>query len=88
MKAILLTLAIAGSAAFGQSVISAHSGTIQFTEGQVNLNGTAVQPKFGEFPDVKTDGVLSTADGRAEILSDPGRVLAPRRKLRVQDDLQ
>ena len=69
---LLFASALAASSAFGQSVISAHSGTIQFTEGQVNLNGTAVQPKFGEFPDVKTDGVLSTADGRAEILLTPG----------------
>ncbi len=71
-KALILATVIAASSAWAQSVISAHSGTIQFTEGQVNLNGAAVQPKFGEFPDVKKEGVLATQDGRAEVLLTPG----------------
>jgi hypothetical protein len=56
----------------GQSVISAHSGTIHYTEGQVSLDGGAVQSKFGEFPEVKPGQVLATQDGRAEILLTPG----------------
>src|SRR5271170_5605669 len=69
--ALVLTLG-AVATAWGQSVISAHSGTIHFTEGQVLLDGNAVQPKFGEFPEVKSGQVLSTKDGRAEILLTPG----------------
>ncbi len=56
----------------GQSVISAHSGTIHFTEGQVLLDGNAIQSKFGEFPEVKPGQVLAAQDGRAEILLTPG----------------
>jgi hypothetical protein len=68
---LALTLGAVGSV-WGQSVISAHSGTIHYTEGQVLLDGTAVQPKFGEFPEVKSGQVLSAQDGRAEILLTPG----------------
>jgi FecR protein len=68
---VLLMIAAAVSLS-AQSVISAHSGTIHYTEGQVTLDGTAVQPKFGEFPEVKVGQVLSAQDGRAEILLTPG----------------
>jgi len=74
-KSLALSLAFtlgAAASAWGQSVISAHSGTIHYTEGQVSLDGNAVQPKFGEFPEVKSGQVLSTQDGRAEILLTPG----------------
>ncbi len=69
--ALAFTLGAAASV-WGQSVISAHSGTIHYTEGQVSLDGNAVQPKFGEFPEVKSGQVLATQDGRAEILLTPG----------------
>jgi hypothetical protein len=70
---LALAFALSGAvSAWGQSVISAHSGTIHYTEGQVSLDGTAIQPKFGEFPEVKSGQVLSTQDGRAEILLTPG----------------
>ncbi len=68
---VLLMIAAAVSLS-AQSVISAHSGTIHYTEGQVTLDGTAVQPKFGEFPEVKVGQVLSAQDGRAEVLLTPG----------------
>jgi hypothetical protein len=74
MKRILIVvLAIAAAVSLSaQSVISAHSGTIHYTEGQVSLDGTAVQPKFGAFPEMKNGQVLSAQDGRAEILLTPG----------------
>jgi FecR protein len=68
---LALTFGAVGSV-WGQSVISAHSGTIHYTEGQVLLDETAVQPKFGEFPEVKSGQVLAAQDGRAEILLTPG----------------
>jgi hypothetical protein len=74
-RSLALSLAFtlgAVPSAWGQSVISAHSGTIHYTEGQVLLDGNAIQPKFGEFPEVKSGQVLSTQDGRAEILLTPG----------------
>lgn len=68
---VVLTLAAAVSLS-AQSVISAHSGTIHYTEGQVLLDGTAVEPKLGTFPEMKNGQVLSAQDGRAEILLTPG----------------
>ncbi len=61
-----------GTVASGQSVISAHSGVIQYTEGQVTLDGQTVQMKTSQFPDVKTGQTLAAEDGRAEILLTPG----------------
>ncbi|HML15998.1 MAG TPA: FecR domain-containing protein [Bryobacteraceae bacterium] len=69
--AFLLGFALAASA-WGQSVISAHSGVIQYTEGQVTLDGQTVVMKTSEFPDVKTGQTLAAEDGRAEILLTPG----------------
>ena len=60
------------AAAWGQSVISAHSGVIHYIEGQVTVDGAAIHPKSTEFLDVKPDQVLATEDGRAEILLTPG----------------
>jgi hypothetical protein len=63
---------LVATSAWGQSVISAHSGVIHLAEGQVDVDGTAVHQKFGEFGDVKTDQTLATQDGRAEVLLTPG----------------
>src|ERR1700730_17445854 len=57
---------------WAQSVISAHSGIIHYVEGEVAIDGNAVHPKFAEFPDVKARQLVSTAEGRAEILLTPG----------------
>jgi hypothetical protein len=59
-------------AAWGQSVISAHSGVIHYIEGQVTVDGAALHPKSTEFPDIRPDQVLATEDGRAEVLLTPG----------------
>jgi hypothetical protein len=72
-RGFLISVALAwGAAAWGQSVISAHSGVIHYIEGQVTLDGAAIHPKLTEFPDIKPDQVLATEDGRAEILLTPG----------------
>src|SRR5215469_9176596 len=59
---------------WAQSVISAHSGVIQLTEGTVQLDGNAIQSpaKLGEFQDVKNGQTLVTKDGDAEVLLTPG----------------
>lgn len=76
---LALALACAASAwgpcavsAWGQSAISAHSGMVHYVEGTVLLEGQPVDPKFGEFPDVKNDQLLQTEEGRAEVLLTPG----------------
>jgi len=71
----LAVLLVGASSAWAQQVISAHSGVIHFVEGQVTLEGTPVQPKFAEFPDVKNGQTLATQDGRAEVLMNPGVIL-------------
>jgi hypothetical protein len=58
--------------AWAQSVISAHSGVIHYVEGDVTVDGTAIHPKFAEFPDVKSGQLLATEEGRAEVLLTPG----------------
>src|ERR1700738_1242027 len=61
--------------AYGQSVISAHSGVVHYVEGDVYVQDKLVELKFGQFPDLKPDQVLRTAEGRAEILLTPGSFL-------------
>jgi hypothetical protein len=70
--ALVSLIAIASASAWGQSVISAHSGVIHLAEGQVTVDGNDVRQKFGEFGDVKTGQTLATQDGRAEVLLTPG----------------
>jgi hypothetical protein len=73
MARLSLVLVLAGSvSAWGQSAISAHSGMIHYVEGKVLLEGQPVDPKFGEFPEMKNDQVLQTEEGRAEVLLTPG----------------
>ncbi len=68
-----LGLILTGSA-WAQNVISAHSGTIHYMEGQVELDGQAVQQDTGkgQFGEVKTGQTLTVKDGQAEILLTPG----------------
>jgi len=68
-------LLASASTAWAQQVISAHSGVVHYTEGQVTLEGQPVNMKFGEFPDVKNGETLATQDGRAEVLLTPGVIL-------------
>lgn len=69
--AVCCTVLGAGSM-WAQAVISAHSGVIQYVEGQVSVESKAIHPKFAEFPDVKNGQTLATQDGRSEILLTPG----------------
>ena len=68
-------LVLLASSAFGQSVISARSGLIHYIEGQVLLDGKAVEVKYSQFPEVRDDQVLKTEEGRAEVLLTPGVIL-------------
>jgi hypothetical protein len=71
----LAVLLVGATSAWGQQVISAHSGVIHFVEGTVTLDGQPVAPKFAEFPDVKNGQTLAAEDGRAEVLLTPGVIL-------------
>jgi hypothetical protein len=63
---------LAAGSACAQYVISSHSGVIQYLEGRAYLSDKPVDPKFGQFPDIKENQEFRTEDGRAEILLTPG----------------
>jgi len=63
---------LAAGSACAQSVISTHSGVVQYVEGRAYLGDKPVEPKFGQFPDVKENQEFRTEEGRAEILLTPG----------------
>ncbi|HWR54400.1 MAG TPA: hypothetical protein VN428_25050 [Bryobacteraceae bacterium] len=64
--------ALAAGSLLGQQVISAKAGLIHYVEGKVLLDGKAVEPKFAEYPQMKENSVLSSTEGRAELLMTPG----------------
>jgi len=68
----LSALALAALPAFGQSVISTHSGLVYFFDGSVFIDGQQQEQKFGRFPDIGEGRELRTEHGRAEVLLTPG----------------
>src|ERR1700731_2611898 len=67
-----ILIALSGTTAFAQSVISAHSGLIHYVEGRVLLDGKPVEVSLTAFPEVKQGMELRSEDGRAEVLLNPG----------------
>jgi hypothetical protein len=65
-------LAMSSVGVYGQSVISAHSGVLHYSEGDVTIEGQAPHQKAGTFADVKEKQELQTQVGRAEVLLTPG----------------
>jgi hypothetical protein len=63
---------LAAGSACAQYVISSHSGVVQYVEGRAYLGDKPVEPKLGQFPDIKENQEFRTEDGRAEILLTPG----------------
>lgn len=55
-----------------QSILSAHSGTLHYFEGDVRIDGAPVQYRPGHFDEIKEKSILSTGLGRAEVLLTPG----------------
>ena len=75
MRTLLAGLAIgalSASAVFAQSVISAHSGVIHYTEGKVSVDDKVFEQKTAEFAELKEKSMLKTEEGRAELLLTPG----------------
>jgi hypothetical protein len=68
------TVLIAITAAVGsaQSITSAHSGILHYFDGSVKIDGAPVESKTGKFSEIKENSVLSTGQGRAEMLLTPG----------------
>jgi hypothetical protein len=53
-------------------MISARSGVVQHVEGTAYLNDNQVEPRAGEFPNIKENQVFRTTEGMAEVLLTPG----------------
>jgi len=71
LSAVLLAaLTVAVSSA--QMVTSAHSGTLHYFDGAVAIDGAPVQAQNARFSEIKENSVLSTTQGRAEVLLTPG----------------
>jgi hypothetical protein len=68
-------LALTATPGLAQVVVSAKSGMVNFTEGQVLLNGQNVESSLTRYPDIKEGSVLRTEEGRAEVLLTPGVTL-------------
>jgi hypothetical protein len=60
-----------GLPCFAQSVISAHSGLIHFSDGAVFLDDQRVEQKTGKFGQMNNGSELRTEEGRAEVLLTP-----------------
>jgi hypothetical protein len=58
--------------AAGQSVISARSGLVYFTEGAIFLDDLELPRSYGRFPEMKPGSVLRSEKGRAEVILAPG----------------
>jgi hypothetical protein len=64
-----------GLPTLAQSVISAHSGLIHFSDGSVFLDDQRLEQKTGKFEQMSNGSELRTQDGRAEVLLTPGTFL-------------
>jgi hypothetical protein len=68
-------LALTATSGLAQRVVSARSGTVNLTEGAVQLDGRKLESSITRYPEVKEGSVLRTDDGRAEVLLTPGVTL-------------
>jgi hypothetical protein len=65
-------LCVLGARSDAQSVISARSGVIHFSEGTVYLGDQRLERQIGRFPMIPDGAELRTEQGRAEVLLTPG----------------
>jgi len=72
ISSAVVLMAVTAAVCSAQSVTSAHSGTLHYFEGDVSIDGAAVQSKVGRFSEIKEQSVLRTTQGRAEVLLTPG----------------
>jgi len=72
MRVALPFLLAFSALSYAQSVISAHSGVVQYVEGDVSIDNQPIHPKFAQFPEVKPDQVIAAGEGRVELLLTPG----------------
>jgi hypothetical protein len=81
---LVLAITINSEHAWGQFVISAKSGLINYVEGFVLLSGEPVVRKLGAHVEMKEGSELRAEDGRAEVLLNPGVFLRIGKKSTVR----
>lgn len=67
--------ALSAAPSFAQQVVAAKSGLLNYSEGDVTVNGEPVDLSGVHFSDIKENALVKTVDGRAEVLLTPGVVL-------------
>jgi hypothetical protein len=67
-------MCLSGSA-WGQAVISAKAGLISYVEGKVDLDGKALELSRTNWTQIADGSILTTHDGRVEVLVNPCVVL-------------
>ena len=77
-------LGLSGLSSRAQSVISAQSGLIYYTEGRVLLNDRAVQRIPGRYAQMQPHDVLRSRTGKGEVLLSPGTFLRIRENSAVR----
>jgi hypothetical protein len=71
LPAACLLLTAGVSQSFSQSVVSVRAGLINYSEGEVLINGQPLQRRFGNYTTLKEGSDLVTRSGRAELLLTP-----------------
>lgn len=74
-SAFLSLVACLTPVAPAQTIVSAHSGVVNYFDGSVAIDGESLEHKFGRFDEIKPGSELRTNEGRAEILLTPGVIL-------------
>src|SRR6185312_6831270 len=74
LSAVTLT-AVSAILCTAQSLAPSHSGTVNYFDGDVSIDGTKLVTQAARFSDMKDQSTLKTGLGRAEILLTPGVIL-------------
>jgi hypothetical protein len=72
LKVLLLSLATLSAVALGQNANQARPGTLNYVEGQASIEGRPLSTNSVGNTELQAGQLLSTANGKAEILLTPG----------------
>jgi hypothetical protein len=68
-------VAFSASLCLAQNIAPSRSGTVDYFQGEVSIDGLQLESKVARFSTLKEQSVLKTGAGRAEILLTPGVLL-------------
>ncbi len=74
-RLLSFTLALLSTQVFAQPVISAHAGLVHQFDGSVLIDGQPLTRTKGRFSEIPEGSLLTTREGKAEILLVPGVML-------------